>query len=74
MIKLLSHINTIIYHIQTNDGIRLSDKSRWDIESNVMNVLLEKTLDAKKEMEYWRCLYIKEKYGRDLPKIYDIKL
>ena len=63
-------LNLVYYHIQTNEKIHLSEKTKWDIESHVTSEVLERTLDAKKEMEYWRNLYFREKSGEELPKLY----
>lgn len=67
-------LELIYYHIQTNEGIHLSDKTKWDIASNLMSEVLKQTINAKKEMEYWRSLYIKERTGKDVPKIYDLNI
>lgn len=67
-------LELVYYHIQKNEGIHLSDKSKWDIESNLMGEVLRQTIDVKKDMEYWRSLYIKERTGKDVPKIYDLNI
>lgn len=67
-------LELIYYHIQTNEQIHLSDKSKWDISSNLNQAILREVLATKKEMEYWRSMYVKERTGKEVPKIYDLNM
>lgn len=44
----------IIYHIQTNEQIHLSDKSRHDIHSNMYQAVMAENELAISGKEYWK--------------------
>jgi hypothetical protein len=53
----------IIYHIQSNEQIHLSDKSRHDIHSNMYQSIMDECERAREREEYWEKSYteLKEK-------------
>lgn len=54
-------ITQIIHHVQTNESIHLSDKSRWDIEGHVMGAIREETDAARRERDWWKNMYLDTK-------------
>jgi hypothetical protein len=63
-------VDLIIYHIQTNEQIHLSDKSRHDIHSNMYQAVTEEIANAMKWNENWYEAYLELK-KRDFPKKYN---
>ncbi|UCZ53945.1 hypothetical protein LGQ02_03950 [Bacillus shivajii] len=63
-------INAIVYHIQTNEQMELSEKSRYDIEGHLMGAVQDATERANKDKEYWRSLYFQTVRGVNIPKVY----
>jgi hypothetical protein len=53
----------IIYHIQNNEQIHLSDKSRHDIHSNMYQSIMDECERAREREMYWEKSYteLKEK-------------
>lgn len=58
----------VIYHVQTNEGIHLSDKSRHDIHSNFYHAVLNECERARERERYWT-----EAYGELKAKRYPLK-
>jgi hypothetical protein len=46
-----------IYHVQSNEGIHLSEKSRQDIHSNFYHAVIEEDDRARSGEQYWRQEY-----------------
>jgi hypothetical protein len=46
-----------IYHVQSNEGIHLSEKSRHDIHSNFYHAVIDEAEHARERGDYWRDEY-----------------
>jgi hypothetical protein len=44
----------VIYHVQQNESIELSEKSRHDIHSNFYHAVIDEAGRAMERAEYWR--------------------
>lgn len=60
----------MIYHIQTNEQIHLSDKSKHDIHSNLYHAVIEESERAREREAYWMKSYTELK-GKGFPKKYN---
>jgi hypothetical protein len=49
--------NLVIYHVQQNESIELSEKSRHDIHSNFYHAVIDESGRAMEREEYWRKAY-----------------
>lgn len=47
----------VIYHVQSNEGIHLSEKSRHDIHANFYNAVIDEAEHAMERGDYWRQEY-----------------
>jgi hypothetical protein len=47
----------VIYHVQQNESVELSDKSRHDIHSNFYHAVIDEAGRAREREEYWRKEY-----------------
>lgn len=50
--------NTVIYLIQTNESVELSEKSCEDIRSHMMHAVLEEAELARSGADYWEKEYL----------------
>jgi hypothetical protein len=46
-----------IYHVQQNESVELSDKSRHDIHSNFYHAVIDEAGRAREREQYWREAY-----------------
>jgi hypothetical protein len=44
----------VIYHVQQNESVELSEKSRHDIHSNFYHAVIDEAGRAREREEYWR--------------------
>jgi hypothetical protein len=49
--------NLVIYHVQSNESVELSEKSRHDIHSNFYHAVIDEAGRAREREEYWRGAY-----------------
>lgn len=50
-------VDKVVYHVQTNESIHLSDKSVHDIRENIYHAVVEECSRAKEREEYWTKQY-----------------